>query len=113
MKMIKVTENHFVVIDDTPDPKDEYYYNSNSNRICQLPHDWDYSALPESRNKKIMYSTKPFETLKGKVYFEDDDFDYIQIKPIDLSYVKSLIGSEQKQTEWDCYFDENGNLKLK
>lgn len=84
MKLIELTENHYIVVDDSEIKKHDWYFNHPNKEICQSF--FNRIPLEFGKCKKITHSTKPIETLSNG----DDVF--IRINELNLSEAKALVG---------------------
>ncbi len=99
MKLIKLSEEHYIVVDDSEIKEGDWVFNEKSKEIYPI-------TLVEEvvyYKKKVTHSTQPIEpnSLHRK-------YDFINIKPLSLSEVKELIGEvdvekmvEEKYTKKD------------
>lgn len=93
-KLIKISEEHFIIVDDSEIREGDWVYNSYkvdfATQIYQMPEHpiegkwWDTDELLTT--KKITHSTQALEP--NNLYRR---FEFIKIKPLSLSDVKELI----------------------
>jgi hypothetical protein len=86
-KLIKLSEGHYIVIDDSEIKENQWYCN---NKVLFLSDDkFDEGNNPNQNknNKKVTHSTKPIE----EPYINDNRKEFIYIEPLDLSYIKELV----------------------
>ena len=90
MKLIKLSNTHYIVIDDSK-IKDCYYYNSLDKTIRfgnNLNHPYHH---------KIIHSTQPLE----------------DVELLSLPEVEEAIKNNLSETNvWNIYFDENNKINL-
>ncbi len=99
MKLIKIKEDHYVVVDDSEVKPGDYVYTSVTNKVVRFT---DPRHFSDDTYWKITHSTRPFG---GNAI------------AISLQEVKELIGEKSWKgyidgTEWEvCFVD--GKIKLK
>ena len=83
MKIIEITEDHYIVVDDSEIKKHDWYFNPNKE-ICQS----FFNRIPLEFGKceKITHSTKPIEKL------DNGDDVFITINELNLPKAKALVG---------------------
>lgn len=97
MKLIKINQDHYVVVTDEPILIGDYVYCSKEGFDPIL----EQKVNPEEVNnniymKKITHSTQP---LKG-------------VQPLDISYIKSLVGEvDVEEKFWDIINSETPQLR--
>lgn len=84
MQLKKLSDTHYVVVTDEQINFNDYYLSCLSNRVLQRTEKMD---IVEVNDKKITHSTQPLEYVMGH-----DSKGWVSINPIDLSYIKSLVG---------------------
>ena len=82
MKLIKITDDHYVVVDDSEIKEEDWYVNNNVIFRSDDLFDEGNNPNQNSNNKKITHSTQPLEWFGGEIIF--------------LSEVKELIDVEKK-----------------
>ena len=107
MKLIKITDDHYVVVTDKPIKWKDYFLNTIQKEVyC---HDIENYDVNKYYLKKITHSTQPFE--HGTEPFADG-VQYVKIydkiKPLSLQEVKELIGEVDK-TEWEVEWETIDN----
>ena len=139
MKIIKIKEDHFIIVDDSEIKVNDWYYLPRTNSAYECKEDPTELNLERSFGvAKITHSTQPIESLtipgtyNGPVWNkikeiplsevkgligETDKPIYHNIKPISLQEVKELIGEKSWKgyidgTEWEVEIVD-GKLKLK
>lgn len=87
MKLIKINPEHYIIVDDSEIKEGDYKYHHVKGivkAICNGAYTNEF---------KITHSTQPLEEYtyeeSGEGVFGKDFFN---IKPLDLSYIKSLVG---------------------
>jgi hypothetical protein len=114
MKLIKISSDHYIIVDDSEIKEGDWVLDVYDNSIklisntVILPLDKDYW-------KKITHSTQPIEQYYGAA---DGTIPFVYHKIIELllSEVKELIGEKSWKgyidgTEWEVEFID-GKLKL-
>lgn len=106
MQLIKLTDEHYVVVTDEEfDPilsDGKYVYKG--GRIWQWEKTMAY--MGSNKPKVVIASTQPLEKgdeILNEIYQNKIIKGYDKIKPIDLSYIKSLVGEvdvEKIAVEW-------------
>ena len=95
MKLIKLSDTHYIVVDDS-EIKDCYYYNSLDKAIRfgnNLNHPYHH---------KIIYSTENF----GAGWQQ-------KVMQLSLPEVEETIKNNLSETNvWNIYFDENNKINL-
>lgn len=119
MKLVKLTDDHYVVVDETIQPVNGYYYdsfikairNTSAAEYGEASHCW-----------QITYSTQPLEEKQQAPTYTDNavfiNFNsqkvYDKIKPLSLQEVKELIGEmdvESDAEEWAWIYNQGENGK--
>lgn len=103
MKLIKLKDDHYVVVDETIQPVNGYYYDSFINKIKstngaeygEASHCWQITHSTEP----LEHGTEPFAD--GVQYVKI----YYKIKPISLQEVKELIGVVDVEKKAEEYAD--------
>ena len=97
MKLVKLTDDHYVVVDETIQPVNGYYYDAFINKI-KSTNGAEYGEA--SHCWQITHSTQPFE--HGTEPFADG-VQYVKIynkvNPLSLQEVKELIGEVDVMTK--------------
>jgi len=100
MKLIKISDHHYIITDDTPIQLGDWVYDTNEDwqegsRIIEKANHTLYLD-PRCGYEKITYSTKPLESdvHLSHYYFGD-------IKPLSISAVKELIGVNGIKSKWE------------
>lgn len=93
--LIKITDDHYVVVDDSEIKKGDWVLDVYDNSIKLIPNT---VILPLDKDywKKVTHSTNIITNSMGILY---------------LSEIKELIGGVD-ETEWEVTFDEQGKLRL-
>jgi hypothetical protein len=91
MKLIKLKDDHYVVVDDSKEIKTDDKYLTSDNRIVNWYQEFEEN-IKENRPSPITHSTQPLEkftydNLSDEVF----SMDYYNIKPLSLQEVKELI----------------------
>ena len=97
MKLIIITEDHYIVVDETIQPVDGWYYDTFIKKIRNT-NNAEYGKAKHCL--QITYST---------------DIGWNEVYYVKLSDVKELIGEVDvpiEKTEWTVTFNEQGNLEL-
>lgn len=86
MKLIKINDNHYIIVDDSEIKEDNYYFSKITNNVFIRRRNghWidDYDKV---MYKKITHSTQPLE------YTTEDHLHYYKIKQLSLSEVEEAI----------------------
>lgn len=123
-ELLKLSYNHYIVVDDSEIKEGDYYWNKNISNEIQYKKE---KGILFHHCKKITYSTQPLErdysqATYGIQYVEVFD----KIKPISLSEVEELIHgysvekeaindilqSVSPKTQWKVKFNEQNKLEL-
>ena len=94
MKLVKINEEHYVVVDDSEIKEGDWYYLPRTHSVYQCKEDATELNLERDFGvSKVTHSTQPLEwftydNLSDEVF----SMDYHNIKPISLQEVKELIG---------------------
>lgn len=87
-KLIKINEEHYIIVDNSKINKNDWYYSSFSNVILkatEVKNDRIYfnnfECSPPEFCKKITHSTQPLEKLVTENSFKN--YNYISIKEIE------------------------------
>lgn len=83
MKIMKIKEDHYIVVDDSEIKEGDWLLDTTDNTIWDCYKDMSISLFPEC--KKITHSTQPIEK-------DEETYTYEKVKYIPLSYIKELIG---------------------
>jgi len=128
MKLIKLTDDHYVVVDDSEITQACYVYKSHENvhgrGVFYLPADIDFVAFnKEAKDVSVItHSTQPLEEKQQAPTYTDNavfiNFNsqkvYDKIKPLSLQEVKELIGEmdvESDAEEWAWIYNQGENGK--
>ena len=115
MKIIKIKEDHFIIVDDSEIKVNDWYYLPRTNSAYECKEDPTELNLERSFGvAKITHSTKPLEhliitgTYNGLVLNK--------IKQLSIQEIKELIGEKSWKgyidgTEWEVEIVD-GKLKL-
>ena len=91
MILIKITEEHYIVVDDSEIKENDYFIYNNIIEKCEIP-------VPYTPNcKKITQSTKPLE------FDENGTYTYEKVKYVPVSYIKELINQVDIKAKGDKY----------
>lgn len=100
MKLIKLSSDHYIIVDDSEIKIDDYFYNGKA--VAKMCNQWmiTFTAMDAIKCKKITHSTEPIEhsynsTSNGfnmRQMSSDVELVYDEIQPLSLSEVKELIG---------------------
>lgn len=107
MRIIKITEDHFVLTDDSTIREGDWFVH-NYNPIHYTVHFCD-GDVDSYRCKKITHSTEPLD-----VKITEDGIhlpDWTKVKPLSPREVKGLIQNSSEQTHWQVNY-VSGKLKL-
>ena len=88
MRLIKLTDDHFVVVDETEIKEGDWYYWEVTKTI-QIAKLDSLNRLPKNSDgsKKITHSTQPLAPIKELI-----EKGYDNILPLDIDEIKELIG---------------------
>jgi hypothetical protein len=105
MKLIKIKEDHYVVVNETTQPVNGWYYDTFINKI-RSTNGAEYGI---SKNcLQITHSTQPLEQ------FIDNEgikrIGWTSIQPIELLEVKELIGEVEVEKKVKEYYEKNTTL---
>jgi hypothetical protein len=103
-KLIKLSDTHYIVVDDSEKGKEGYNYNSALSKIEKLSRNYETHSSEYNYCRRITHSTQPLE--------EDVEFigktpkiklGFVNIKPLSLSEVEEVINghSVEKMAEWE------------
>lgn len=98
-KLIKLSESHYIIVDDSEIKANEWFYSPALNRHQIFGH----GSVPKDRGfKKITHSTKPIDK-------DEVGTCFIDIKPLSISEIEEVINcySVEKMAE-ECA--KNGKL---
>lgn len=109
MKLIKIKEDHYVVVDDSEIQEGDYWINDHSNSYyidIKAPVSSSRFAVNSnavfSNPKKITHSTQPLEPVVvdiSPVGTPIIDYEYDKVKQLSLQEVKELIGEVDVMTK--------------
>ncbi len=118
MKLIKLSETHYIVVDDSEIKEGDFYVSRETNYATEPKERWVLYNLSSTTNGtkplKVTHSTEPLErdysqTTYGVQYVEVFD----KIKPLLLSEVEEAIKNNPSiNNEWSIYFDKNNKINL-
>ena len=98
-KLIKINTDHYIIVDESKQPVEGYYYDSFINKIKNT----NGAEYGEAKHCwQIIYSTQPLELL---TLSENglSGMGFSKVKPLNIFNVKELIGKvdvEKKAEEW-------------
>ena len=89
LTLIKLSETHYIVVDDSEIKEGDWFYQVNLNRV--IHHNLKNGLLlqPQAFDKKITHSTEPLEM--KKVNSLGSEFGFVEIKPLSLAEVEEAI----------------------
>lgn len=100
MKLIKLSTDHYIIVDDSEIKVDDYFYNGKA--VAKMCNQWmiTFTAMDAIKCKKITHSTEPIEhsynsTSNGfnmRQMSSDVELVYDEIQQLSLSEVKELLG---------------------
>lgn len=107
MKLIKIKEDHYVVVDDSEVRPGDYVYTSVTSKTVRFT---DPRHFSDDTYWKVTHSTEPLESIVTENSFKSYEF-------ISLQEVQELVGEKSWKgyidgTEWEVEFVD-GKLKLK
>lgn len=114
MKLVKLTDDHYVVVTDEPIEWRDYFLNTIQKKVyC---HDIENYDVNKHYLKKITHSTQPLEEKQQAPTYTDNavfiNFNsqkvYDKVKQLSLQEVKELIGEVDK-TEWEVEWETIDN----
>lgn len=118
MKLIKIKEDHYVVVDDSEIKEGDWYYHSIWQELFCLYKDTMHNkAFELEKAYKITHSTQPLEYFFTDPKNSSKVFRFDKVKYISIQEVKELIGEKSWKgyidgTEWEVEIVD-GKLKLK
>ena len=106
MKLIKISTDHYVVVDNSEIKKGDCYYWEVTKTI-QIAKLDSLNRLPKNSDgsKKITHSTQPLED--GTTIHGIEHKRWIHVKYIDLSEVKELIGEVDVEKKAMIEYEES------
>lgn len=103
MQLKKLSDDHYIVVSDGPIKEGDYGYAKLSNQIFENVN----PNLNSPDKVKITHSTQPLDIdIHGFGYWT------INIIPLKLPYIKSLVGEDATRDVWEVEII-NEQLKLK
>ena len=121
-KLIKITDNHYVVVDDSEIEQDDYITRLSNKEITKANDEW--SGDTHEDWKKITDSTQLLgvKPITDKVVIQEDkagnplmSAQYVEldmsstVKPLSLKEVKELIGEVDVEKKAEEYADYNNS----
>lgn len=112
MQLKKLSDSHYVVVTDEPIEKGDWFICSNEIHECTGTYSLKVTSYVQCKKgpcsievcKKVTHSTKPLEEYtyeeSGEGVFGKDFFN---IKSLDLSYIKSLVGEVDVEKKAEDY----------
>ena len=104
MKLVKLTDDHYVIVDENAEIKEGDWYLGLHNKLIKATDGKHYAAYVANA---VRLSGKPVYKITHST-----DIDINELYYISLQEVKELIGNSE-QNNWDVYFDKNNKLNLK
>ena len=102
MKIIKIKEDHFIIVDDSEIKVNDWYYLPRTNSAYECKEDPTELNLERSFGvAKITHSTQPIESLTIPGTYNGPVWN--KIKEIPLSEVKELIGEVDVEKKAESY----------
>lgn len=87
-KLLKLSENHYIIVDDSKKGQRGYNYNFGLSKVDKLEYDYESHSTEWNVCRLITHSTQPLETVKTVT---GDKLVFYKIKPLSLSEVQELI----------------------
>lgn len=85
MKLIKINNDHYVIVDDSEIKEGDYLYSFSNNKVVVANKLTDLYV----HSKKITHSTQPLESMNHGNYYSNV---YLDIEKLSLQEAKELIG---------------------
>ena len=101
-KLIKINTDHYIIVDESKQPVEGYYYDSFINKIKNT----NGAEYGEAKHCwQIIYSTQPLELL---TLSENglSGMGFSKVKPLNIFNVKELIGEVDVEKKANEYFTE-------
>lgn len=101
-KLIKLSDVHYIIVDDSQKGKQGYNYNFAINIIDNLSHDYEEHSSEWNFCRKITHSTEPLEL--STFHINTGKYHYDKIKNLEISKVKEAIyGYSVEEMSFDYY----------
>lgn len=106
-KLIKINTEHYIIVDESKQPVEGYYYDSFINKIKNT----NGAEYGEAKHCwQITYSTQPLE--EGTTIHGIEHKRWVYIKYIDLSEVKELLGEVDVEKKADEeYYEQDKSFE--
>jgi hypothetical protein len=94
--LIKLSETHYIVVDDSEIKEGEWYLTFMNNEVAGEPRRCEDSSYSFGNCKKITHSTQPLESIEDSEVWEDGkylgpDYAFQEIKYLPLAEVEEAV----------------------
>lgn len=106
MKLIKLNEQHYIIVDDSEIKENQWYCNNKVLFLSDSKFDKGNNPNQNKNNKLVTHSTEPLEVTQweGKTNLHMDNYHYDKIKPLSISEVEELINGDSVEKMAEKYF---------
>lgn len=101
MKLIKINEDHYVIVDDSLIKEGDWYFNHFENKLFKA----ELESHGNHKFKKITYSTEPLEMQKMNSL--GSHFAFVKIKELSLQEVEEAISGYNVEKMAEKEFGED------